>query len=66
VFDLRNCYAVLCQVLAGLICAVNKVVALFPELKKLFLDCRNHSSGPQLSGQRDCLNPMSSEITCIQ
>ncbi len=62
VFNLRNCFAALCQVVAGLICAVYQVVVLFPELKKIYPDGHNHSSGPRLSGERDCCNLMSSEM----
>jgi hypothetical protein len=66
VFNLRKCFAALCLVLAGLICALYQVVTLFPELKEFFPDGHNHSSGPRLSGERDCCNPMSSEMFVLK
>ena len=46
VFDLRNYFATLGRVLAGLVFAMYKVIALFPELEKLRPNDCDHPGGP--------------------
>jgi hypothetical protein len=66
VFDLRDRFSALCHVLAGPICAVYEVVTLFPDLEKLLSNDCNHRGGPCLSGKRNRLYPMLSEMYVLK
>jgi hypothetical protein len=62
IFDLCDCFLMLCNVLARLVFCTNEVVLLFPNLEEFYLDDHDHRGGPGLASESELLYLMPSEV----